>query len=160
MTVAYIPSITERYEKLGYAPYRWFRAEGPPAFQPLRKPLSESRLGMLSTSGAYAIGQVAYYYKDDASIRAIPNDTATDRIHFSHVTENYLENPRKDPNCIFPIDALRDAETHGAIGELAPQLFSCMGGVYSQRRVREEMIPAVYEGFRSQEVDVALLVPM
>ena len=160
MTVAYIPSITERYEKLGYEPYRWFRAEEPPAFQPLCKPLSQSRLGVLSTSGAYAIGQVAYYYKDDTSIRAIPKDTPTDRIHFSHVTENYLENPRKDPNCIFPIDALRDAEAHGAIGELAPRLFSCMGGVYSQRRVREELVPAVYEGFRSQEVDVALLVPM
>ena len=49
------------------------------------------------------IGQVAYYYKDDTSIRAIPNDTPTARIHFSHITENYLENPRKDPNCIIPL---------------------------------------------------------
>ena len=160
MTVMYIASITERYKSLGYAPYRWFYAEGPPAFQPLRKPLSESRLGVLSTSGAYVVGQVAYYYKDDTSIRAIPNDTPTGQIHFSHITENYLENPRRDPNCIIPIDTLRAAEADGAIGELAPQLFSCMGGVYSQRRVHEEMIPALYEGFRSQAVDVALLVPM
>ena len=98
-------------------------------FAPRGRPLSSrcadhfrSRVsGVLSTSGAYVIGQVAYYYKDDTSIRAIPNDTPTDRIHFSHITENYLENPRKDPNCIIPIDALRAAEATGSIGELAPQ---------------------------------------
>jgi len=160
MAVEYIASITERYERLGYAPYRWFRADGPPAFAPLRKPLTESRLGVLSTSGAYVIGQVAYCYKDDPSIRRIPKSTPPDRIHFSHITENYLEDPRRDPNCILPIDPLREAEADGRIGELAPEIFSCMGGIYSQRRVRDELIPALYEGLRSQEVDVALLVPM
>ena len=160
MTVAYIPSITDRYNKLGYTPYRWFRADSTPAFTRLEKPISESRLGMLSTSGAYVVGQVAYYYKDDTSVREVPKDTGTERIHFSHITENYLVNPRKDPNCIFPIEALRAAEVSGAIGELAPTLFSCMGGIYSQRRVREELIPTVYEGFQSQEIDVVLLVPM
>ena len=160
MALEYIVSITARYERLGYAPYRWFYADEPPAFAPLRKPLSESRLGVLSTSGAYVVGQVAYCYKDDTSIRGIPKDTPTDRIHFSHITENYLEDPRRDPNCILPIDLLREAEADGRIGELAPQLFSCMGGIYSQRRVRDELIPALCTGFHSQEVDVALLVPM
>ena len=160
MTVEYIASITERYERLGYAPYRWYYAEEPPPFEPLRKPLSASRVGVLSTSGAYVVGQVAYYYKDDTSVRAIAKDTPTDQIHFSHVTENYLEDPRKDPNCIVPLDALRAAEADGEIGELAPEIYSCMGAVYSQRRVREELIPELHARLCTQAVDVALLVPM
>ena len=160
MTVQYMNSITERYEKLGYTPYRWAHADEPPAFQPMLQPLSDSRLGVISTSGAYVVGQVAYHYKDDTSIRAIPKDTPNDDIHFSHITENYLENPRKDPNCIFPIQSLRDAEADGVIGELAPDLFSCMGGVYSQRRVREETIPELRAKFQAQAVDTVLLVPM
>ena len=160
MTVTYIASITKRYERLGYAPYRWFHAEGPSAFQPLRKPLSESRLGVLSTSGAYVVGQVAYYYKDDTSIRAIPNDTPTGQIHFSHITENYLEDPRRDPACMVPTDALRKLEDENVIGEVADDVLSCMGGIYSQRRVREELAPALLEAYQKQNVDAVFLIPM
>lgn len=160
MTVEYMNSITQRYERLGYAPYRWYHADSAPPLQQLKKPLSQSRLGLISTSGAYVVGQVAYHYKDDTSLRAIPRDTPSAAIHFSHITENYLANPRKDPNCIFPLEALRDAEKAGQIGELAPELFSCMGGVYSQRRVREELIPDIRAKFQAQAVDTVLLVPM
>ena len=160
MTVEYIASITERYQQLGYDPYRWFKAEDPPAFAPLAKPLSASRLGVLTTSGAYVVGQIAFYYKDDTSLRAIPKDTPSDQIHFSHITENYLTDPRKDPNCILPIEALREAEESGRIGEFGPEIFSCMGGVYSHRRVREEMIPELEARFKAQAVDAVLLVPM
>lgn len=160
MTVQYMSSITERYEQLGYTPYRWYHADEASPFQPLSKPLPESRLGVISTSAAYVVGQVAYHYKDDTSLRAIPKDTPNEAIHFSHITENYLLNPRKDPNCILPIQALRDAEANGQIGELAPELFTCMGGVYSQRRVREEIIPELRAKFKTQAVDTVLLVPM
>ena len=160
MVVEYIGSIRARYERLGYAPYRWYYADDPPAFTPLGIPLAESRVGVLSTSGAYVVGQIAYYYKDDTSIRAIPKTTPSDQIHFSHITENYLTDPRKDPDCILPIQALCEAEKDGRIGELAPDLFSCMGGIYSQRRVREETIPELSARFQEQAVDIALLIPM
>ena len=114
MAVQYMRSITERYERLGYAPYRWYHADSPPPFQTVVKLLAQSRLGVLSTSGAYVVGQVAYHYKDDTSIRAIAKDTPTDRIHFSHITENYLANPRKDPNCVLPVCG--EFQNHAATG--------------------------------------------
>tara|TARA_R110002167_G_scaffold44075_7_gene132870 strand:+ start:159 stop:641 length:483 start_codon:yes stop_codon:yes gene_type:complete len=160
MSVEYIKSITERYQQLGYAPYKWYAAETPPAWQPLKKPLSESRLGMLSTAGAYALGQVAYYYKDDTSHRAIPKDTPTQDLRFSHITENYLPDARQDPNCVLPLEHLREFEGDGVIGELAGEVFSCMGGVYSQRRVREELVPNMLQAFQAQAVDAALLIPL
>jgi D-proline reductase (dithiol) PrdB len=160
MTIGYMQAITERYKKLGYAPYRWYQAEEAPPWQPLAKPLAAARIGMLSTSGAYALGQVAYHYKDDTSIRQIPAATADRDLRFSHVTENYLVDARRDPGCILPLRTLGALAAEGFIGGLADKMFSCMGGVYSQRRVREELAPALFAAFKAQQVDAALLVAM
>jgi D-proline reductase (dithiol) PrdB len=160
MTVNYMQAIRARYESLGYTPYRWFEADAPPPWAALSKPLSQSRLGLLSTSGAYALGQVAYHYKDDTSIRALPATLAEQDVRFSHITENYLVDPKQDPSCILPLRQLRTLRDEGVIGELAGQVFSCMGGVYSQRRIREETAPALLEAFRAEAVDCALLVAM
>lgn len=160
MTVRYIEGITERYKQLGYAPYRWFYADEPPPWTPLRKPLSELRLGMLSTAGAYVAGQVAYHYKDDTSIREIPIDTPVDQIRFAHITEHFLVNTRRDPNCMVPLTALRRLVSEGVIGQLATTALSCMGGIYSQRRVAQELIPFLATAYQAQEVDAVLLVPL
>jgi D-proline reductase (dithiol) PrdB len=160
MPVEYIKSITERYGQLGYVPYKWYEADDPPPWTPLKKPIAESRLGVLSTAGAYVAGQVAYYYKDDTSTRAVARDTPTSELRFSHITENYLPDARKDPNCVLPLEHLRTLEQEGVIGELPGEVFSCMGGIYSQRRVREELLPAMLKSFQDQEVDAALLLPL
>jgi D-proline reductase (dithiol) PrdB len=160
MTVNYMQAIAARYLRLGYTPYRWFVAAAPPPWQPLVKPLNKLRLGMLSTAGTYALGQVAYHYRDDASIRQIDSATVDSDLRFSHITENYLVAARRDPNCIFPLGNLRKLFREGFIGALADQVFSCMGGVYSQRRVREETAPTLLEALRAQRVDAALLVAM
>ncbi|MEQ1890490.1 MAG: glycine/sarcosine/betaine reductase selenoprotein B family protein [Alphaproteobacteria bacterium] len=158
--IEYMRMTRELYESLGHQPYGWLHAETPPPFTRLNKPLSQCRIGMVSTSGAYVVGQQAYHYRDDTSIRVIPKGTPTDRIHFSHITENYLPDPRRDPNCVFPVDALRTLEAEGVVGEVAGDLFSCMGGIYSQRRVKEELIPMLADAFAGQNVDAVLLVPM
>ena len=160
MTVSYMKSIAERYQRLGHVPYRWYKAQEPPQLQPFAKPLSAARIGMLSTSGAYARGQVAYHYKDDASIRRIPATTADRDLRFSHLTENYLADARRDPGCLLPIQVLGALASEGFIGQVAGEVFSCMGAVYSQRRVREELAPALLSAFRAQQVDAALLVAM
>ena len=158
--VRYIESIRERYARLGYEPYRWYEAENPPPFASLSKPLSEMRLGVLTTAGAYVKGQVAFHYKDDTSVREIPVESADEDLRFSHLTENYLVDPRRDPNCVLPLTALRAARDENQIGELANSAISCMGGIYSQRRVREELIPAITDIFERQQIDAALLLPM
>ena len=160
MTVQYIRSITERYEKLGYEPYLWFHADEPPPWAALKKPLAKSRLGVLSTAGAYVAGQVAYFYKDDTSTRKIPKATPVERMRFSHITENYLADARRDPNCVLPLAPLRQLEAEGVIGEVADELISCMGGIYSKRRVACELAPALAQIYRSQGVDAALLIPL
>ena len=158
--VAYIEAITKRYASLGYAPYRWLEADSPPPWAPLPKPLGELRLGIVTTSGCYRAGQVAFHYKDDTSIRRIPAATPSADLRFSHLTENYLVDARRDPDCLVPLAALRRLRDEGVVGGLCDDLVSCMGGVYSHRRVREEMIPAVDAAFAQMKADAVLLIPM
>ena len=161
MFVQYMQTIRDRYIKLGYEPYRWFHADSESVpFSPLTRKIKDSKVGLLSTSGAYSLGQSAYHYKDDTSLRSIKKSTPLEDIRFSHITENYLENPRKDPNCILPLQQLLKLEKEKKLGELADSVFSCMGGIYSQRRVSEEIAPELHSRFIAQEVDVVLLVPM
>ena len=94
------------------------------------------------------------------SIRRIPASTPDDKLRFSHVTENYLVDARHDPGCVLPLRAMATLAEEGFIGEVAGDAFSCMGGIYSQRRVREALAPALLEAFKAQEVDAALLVAL
>lgn len=159
-TIAYMKMIRERYSRLGYPVYQWYKAEEPPAWTALKKPLSDSRVGMLCAAGTYVKGQIAYFYKDDTSIRSIPKSTPASALRFSHLTEQYLPAARRDPNCVFPIESLRRLEADGVVGEVSDELLSCMGAVYSQRRTREEVVPRVVERFQAQAVDLAFLVPL
>lgn len=156
----YIRQTRENYEKLGFEPYQWFHAESEPAFTPVEKPLAESKLGMISTAGTYVQGQVAYYYKDDTSIREIPNDTPVDKIRFAHIMENYLIEARQDPGTVFPLEVLAKLEADGVIGELADNYYSCMGGIYSQNRVTAELIPNLSDAIAREQIDLLLLVPL
>ncbi len=113
--VAYMEAIGERYRRLGYEPYRWYRADDAPPLAALPRPMEALRLGVLTTSGAYVPGQRGFHYRDDTSVRAIASDTPNERIHFAHVTENYLEDPRRDPGCIVPLAALRTLVSEGLL---------------------------------------------
>ena len=156
----YFRRTRESYEKLGFEPYRWFHAETEPAFAAPSKPLAESRLGMISTAGTYVQGQIAYYYKDDTGIRAIPNDTPLDKIRFSHIMENYLVEARQDPATVFPSQVLATLCSDGVIGELADNYYSCMGGIYSQKRVKAELIPSLADAIARERIDLLFLVPL
>ena len=156
----YIRRTRESYEKLGFEPYRWFQAESEPAFAVPANPLAESRLGMISTAGTYVQGQVAYCYKDDTGVRTIPNDTPVDKIRFSHIMENYLVEARQDPATVFPSRVLAKLRSDGAIGELADNYHSCMGGIYSQNRVRSELIPNLAKAIAKERLDLLFLVPL
>ena len=158
--VRYIAGITERYARLGFTPYRWYEADSAPRLTKLNVPLQEARIGALTTSGAYVVGQVGFHYKDDTTVRAIPKSTPLSDMRFAHITQRYLDNAKQDPNCVSPLQALTQLASAGEIGSVADEMFSCMGGIYSQRRVREELIPELHQRFADQGVDAVLLAPM
>jgi D-proline reductase (dithiol) PrdB len=156
----YIRQTRDNYVKLGFEPYQWFEADTAPAFTTLSKPLAESKLAMISTAGTYVAGQVAYYYKDDTSIRAIAADTPVDKIRFSHIMENYLIEARLDPFTVYPAEALQKLNSEGVIGSLTENYLSCMGGIYSKNRIATELIPNLEAALAEEAPDILLLVPL
>lgn len=140
--------------------YRWYTPSSAPPFSIMRKPLSQCRVGLLSTSGCYVVGDEAFIYRDNTSYREIPADTPTEKLHFSHFTENWLVDARRDPNCVVPIQALHKLAQHGIIGEVAPHVFSVMGANYSLKQTQQKLAPQMADKFVTQGADVVLIVPM
>ncbi len=158
--VEYITRIRENYARLGYKPYAWVDLrDEPPPWQPLRKPLSECTLGLVASGGIYAAGQVAFHYRDDTSFRVVPTDVKTEDLRATHFAYD-LTDARRDPNVVFPIDPLRKLVAEGAVGALASAAYTFMGGIYSSRRVAEQLAPAIAERVVADGVDAVLLVPV
>lgn len=157
--VDYIERTRAQYAGLGYPPYRWVHNPDPPPFAPLRKPLSACRVGLVASGGIYLKGQVAFHFKDDASFREIPRDADYRDLRVTHFAYD-LTDARADPNVVFPLQTLIELSRHGRIREVAPRALTFMGGIYSARRVREELAPALADRLENDEVDVAILVPV
>jgi len=157
MPVDYIPRTRELYDPL--PAYRWSDNRGLPVpWTPLLKPLSECRVALASSGGVYVEGQPPFHFKDDASLRVVPagTDVAALRVaHFGYPTKD----AEQDPNCVFPLERLRELEDDGTIGELSPRAFTFMGGIYSQRRVAEDLVPALLEKLKEDDVDLFYIVP-
>jgi D-proline reductase (dithiol) PrdB len=157
--IQYIPRIRQQYARLGYKTYQWVTNPGPPPWQALRKPLARSRLALVASGGIYVSGQVAFHHKDDTSFRAIPTTVRTQDLRVTHFAYDQTD-ARSDPNVVFPIDTLRALAHAGFIGELAEHAFTFMGGIYSARRVRDELAPHITQRLLAERADLALLVPV
>ena len=159
MPVPYIDRIRDTYRSLGYPGYQWVVNPEPPPWRPLRKPLRECRLGLIASGGIYVTGQVAFHFKDDLSFRIVDTSAPTSRLRATHFAYD-LTDARQDPNVVFPIDTLQALATEGFIGALGPRAYTFMGGIYSSRKVREVLAPAIADRIENDEVDLALLVPV
>ena len=157
--VDYIAETRSTYDALGYPPYQWVENSGTPPWTPMQVPLAEASLALVASGGIYQRGQHAFHFKDDASYRVIETSTAPEDLRITHFAYD-LTDARADPNVVFPLDPLRDLVAAGELGAITPEAFTFMGGIYSARKVREELAPALVERIRDQRADIALLVPV
>src|SRR5438552_4342584 len=127
MPVEYIPRTRELYSS--FKPYQWVVndcADIP--WTPLRKPIAECKVALVSSGGILYRDQPRFH-REDASYRRMPKDAAREDLyiwHFGYPTAD----AEADPNCVFPLERLRDLETARVIGELSDPAFSFMGGIY------------------------------
>jgi D-proline reductase (dithiol) PrdB len=113
----------------------------------------------VASGGIYRQGQIAFHTKDDTSIRIIASTTPSDELRTAHFAYDQAD-ARVDPNCVFPLDVLRDMVADGELGGLCDEAITFMGGIYSSRRLEEETIPRILERCGEQEPDLVLLVPV
>ncbi len=156
--IDYIQRTKDQYDALGYPSYRWVHNDEPPPFTPLARPLAESRVGLIASGGIYQLGQTAFHFKDDLSFRAIDVEAPAGSLRVSHFAYDTAD-ARADINVVFPYQTLKDLARLGRIGSLSRRAYTFMGGIYSARKVRELLAPAMAEQLVRDEVDVAIMVP-
>lgn len=157
--VDYLQQTRDSYSSLGYPEYRWAHNPEPSAFAKVTKPLAESTVAVIASGGIYRHGQVAFTHKDDVTFRKIPTDTPVDDLRVTHFAFDQT-NARNDTNIVLPLDALRAMVAQGELGGLTEHALTFMGGIYSQRRVHETLIPALVDQVREMAPDIVLLVPV
>ena len=143
--------------------YRWRRID-PVPWAPLSKPLSECRLGLVSTAGLTLEGQKPFDESikgGDYSFREIPWDSDIRRLVENHRSESWdHRGVEQDPNIAFPLDRMRELLEHGRVGSLAERYLTFMGSVTATGRMVRDALPEACASFVAQGVDVALLVPV
>lgn len=155
MPVEYIPRTRELYRD--FAPYRWVVNTGTPPWTPLTKPMALCKVALMSSGGILYRDQPRFH-REDASYRIIPKaatQAELDVWHFGYPTKD----AKADPNCVFPLARMRELEAEGVIGELADPAYSFMGGIYSARKVRDELAPKIADELKRAHVEAFYLVP-
>jgi len=162
--IRYIDRTRAWYQALGYEPYRWPTFDTVP-FQPLRKPLADSRLALITTAapirpdagdqgpGAAYNGAAKFF-----EVYSSPVDDPAD-VRISHIGYDRHHSTAEDPNTWLPLPRLHEAIAAGRLGSLAPR-FHGVPTLRSPRTTMSEHAPDIVARCQADDVDVALLVPV
>jgi D-proline reductase (dithiol) PrdB len=131
------------------------------AWAPMHKPLAQCSVALVSTAGVHLKSQPAHNLLDahgDPDYREIPgsilaSDIAVDHSHYDTTDAN------ADPNCVFPIDRLRELVEKGMVGAIAPVNYGFMGFIPDGRLLRDTTAPIVAERLFNQGTDAVVLTP-
>ncbi len=145
-------------------------------FVPLSKPLSESRVALVTSSGHFVEGddpqpfgvaemtqagaeaRIGEFLREPPMLSSIPTDTPVADIRVRH--GGYpIDAVRADHQVALPIGHLRTLVDRGRIGELVDPAYSFVGAA-AQLRLRDHVAPAWADMLRDHDVDLALLVPV
>ena len=143
--------------------YPWRRVD-PVPWTPLRRPLAESRLALVSSAG-FVLGDQEPFDESkrggDPSFRQIPSDVEANTLVDTHRSEAFDHTAMaQDPNLAFPVDRVRELEARGSIGALSTRHLSFMGSITAPGRLVRETAPAAAARLVADGVDAALLVPV
>ena len=131
---------------------------------PLRVPLAQARVALVTTAGLRTPEQADFDFtnkRGDSTYREIPNDIAVNTLVESHRSNSFDHSGiEADANLAFPLDRMRELLAQGVIGELNHRHFSFMGSIVGPRKLIEETAPQVAEMLREDGVNVALLTPV
>lgn len=143
--------------------YQWRRID-PVPWTPLRKPLKDCRLVLVSSAGIVKADQEPFDNSirgGDHSIREIPFDVDTSTLLETHRSDAFDHTGiQQDPNLAFPADRLREMAAAGSIGSLNHRYLSIMGSVTAPGRLIKKTIPQMVPKLINDQVDIALLIPV
>ena len=161
--IPYLQRIRDYYVTLGFGkPYRWANYADVP-FQPLKKPLSESRIALITTAAPYQPdkgdqGPGAPYNAAAKFYKVYSGDTAQEHdLRISHIGIDRKHTTAEDSGTWFPLPLLRRAAKEGRIGEVAPRFHGAPTN-RSHRVTLDVDCPEILARCREDRVDAAIIV--
>lgn len=161
--IPYLHRISTYYQTLGYGkPYRWAQYADVP-FTPLRKPLSECRISLVTTAAPYQPDKgdqgpgapynaaAKFYRVYAASIEGEPD------VRISHVGIDRKHTTAEDINSWFPLEQLERLAAERRIGEVAPRFIGAPTN-RSQKTTIEQDCVDVLARVREDRSDAAVIV--
>jgi hypothetical protein len=154
--VSYIDRSREYYAAQGYEkPYTWMHHSTVP-FARLRKPLSECRIGLITTASNVDLGTVVIDRMKTRSVYAAPSDPVPDRLFTMHLFWDKDATHTDDVASFLPLKRLSEVAASGRIGSVAPRFYGAPTG-YSQNRTRVKDAPKILEWASEDGVNAVLL---
>ena len=152
--VRYITRSRDYYAAHGYGkPYRWAKFDAAP-FAPLRRPLGESTVAIVTT----AMPDASYTSKT-RRLAICETAKAPEALYTQEVFWDKEATHTEDLGSYFPLAELQALAREDRVRRIAAHYF-CVPTTYSQRKTIEEDAPLVAARCARDEVDVALLVPL
>ena len=143
--------------------YRWRRID-PVPWAPLSKPLSSSRVALVSSAGFVAPGQDRFDERiqgGDPSFREIPDDVDLFSLADCHRSRSFDHSGmHRDPNLALPIDRLRELVHSGRVGQANRRHISFMGSLTATGVFVRDTAPAAARLLAEDGVEASLLVPV
>ncbi len=130
---------------------------------PLQKELNQAKVALVTTAGIHLRSDPPYQMHDkegDPTFRQIPSSTP---VHDLMITHNYYDHSDadRDIDVVFPLNRLRELESEGMIGRVAPRHFSFMGHILGRHidTLIQRTGPEVAGMLKSDGVDAVFLTP-
>jgi glycine/betaine/sarcosine/D-proline reductase family selenoprotein B len=162
--IQYMARTRAYYQAIGYdVPYRWAHHIDAP-FQPLKKPLAQSRVAIVTTAAPFDPakgdqGPGALYNGGAKFYQVYDGDTSVDHdLRISHIAYDRVHTRADDSGTWFPLPALRALAASGRIGSVAPRFYGAPTN-RSHRVTLETDAPEIVKRAKADGVDVAVLVP-
>jgi D-proline reductase (dithiol) PrdB len=152
--VQYMERTRNYYRAQGYsADYQWAHHKDTP-FQPLNRRLRDSKVAIISTSMPDTeLG------REQRAVYSTPIDPIPASAYTAELSWHHSVTHTDDVGSFLPIAALKKLSASGVIGSIASNFFS-LPTEYSQRNTLNKDGPDILKRCQSENVDVAILVPL
>ena len=127
----------------------------------LKKPLAESCLTFVSTSGTQPKNSLPFdttHPVGDYSFRRVPTNSKPGDLEI-HQLKYPTAGADKDLNVIFPIERLQELTQEKIIGELSDNFFSFIGYNMDAERLEKTLAEDIAAAVEAEKPDVVLLAP-
>jgi D-proline reductase (dithiol) PrdB len=134
-----------------------FVPDVPPAvWTPVTKPLETMRIALVTAGGVHMRSQARFNVSGDTSYRELPGDVKSEQLMVTHGGYDNSD-AKRDINCMFPLDRLRELAAAGVIKEVAPTHVGFMGGGGNVQVLAEVTGPAIARLLCAEHVDAVLM---